>query len=115
MLVASIQVITEEKLINFIINGLAPMILHIMSKIDFLNEHIRLTITKFQLQKYEQRLTRNLGFTFDYHNGSMNVATKLGNRYVENWSNGNNSNLVHMALIHAKIESSESQNGGTNS
>lgn len=65
MLVASLQVITEEKLVNFIIDGLATVILHIMSKIDSWNEHISLTKTKFQLQKYDQRLTRNLGFTFD--------------------------------------------------
>lgn len=77
-LVASGQVLTEEDLVNFILDGLGsdfePIVVYILARVDSQAENLTLADLKLILQKYEQRLGRTSSLSFDFNGGVANVA-----------------------------------------
>lgn len=90
-LIANEQSISEEELINFILDGLSfdydPAVAYIMSELLTPSETISLTETRFFLQKYEQRRNRNTAISsFDMYGGAAHVTAQTRSPALVDWS-----------------------------
>lgn len=83
--VSSGQSISEDELINFVINGLGPeydpVIVLIMPRLDY------------------ARINLSQGFGFDIHGGIVNLANKVKNSSMRNWSGGAERNASVIGLF----------------
>lgn len=74
-LIVSSQILSEEELINFILNGLnpefEPMVTHMIARMESSIEKLTLAEVKSILQKYEQRSISALALPFEYSIGVL--------------------------------------------
>lgn len=81
-LISNGQIVMEDELISYIIDGAGleydPIVVYIATKLDYPNESITLVKAKYALQKYKHRFVKNSMFLIDVQGSLVNMATQVG-------------------------------------